>query len=631
METVTSLLHLMLWLSGLTLMGNAVLKTFNIKELKGMSHTVLSYWLGYVLYGCFMFILGLSNLFTSLNAWFFLILGVLSLAIFRPQLKFKFYHFEKDHIPTFVFAGLALLSLPAAMLPPTDTAALTQHFSVAKQFVNTGGLFFIERAFSFPLMSEMLNTAAYLIGGEKLMLLHSWSVTIMAVLTAYALARKRLRPTASWVFAMLILTVPAIFTGVANGSPIFVLMGLVTAAAVAFGYYASSENKRWLTITALLTGATATVSLLGLFIVPAFIVASIFAMKNHSLTKLLGHLEMFAAIALVFGSQWYVWAYMNSGDPLFPLMFDMDWTPLTGWSGNQEIFFNHFYLDLRNGFERTFSVLVWDYPLAVTIGQAFGANVAIVGPLFLIALAPSIFLFLRRFPFMTWEQHVTPQDLYMLVFILFYAFWFYFSHTLEASALLTMLPLVVLPAWVWGVQVTALAGSKIRYAFMAFAGVIILFQSTFSILLNIPKTEVFFRGVTVENYLENTLPGYLISREINENASPDETVLYTENLPSLGYYTDTHVVYAPIALQETIPLSYAAPSDVFTSMLKEGITYWATSGNPMHEDNDTFENAHQTVRKLIKYGCLVPVRRINEESRAASFIFKVSPRCSGTV
>lgn len=253
---------------------------------------------------------------------------------------------------------------------------------------------------------------------------------------------------------------------------------------------------------------------------------------------------------------------------------------------------------------------------------------------------------------MTWAQHVGAQELYMLLFIIYYTLWFCFGFSQDPVQLLPVLPLLLLPAFVWFLGVDAkLRLIQSRFIYLALFTVIgvqmsLIFQN------NKDELAVWTKYTNKADYLQENIPSYGFARFLNDSLSSPVRVMHS--IAGLGYFLKRDDFYAPVTLQQQVPLSSGTMTANVNALWKNNVTHWAFDSNPEVRANDTFFNAHHIARKMIAYGCLkkvsefegmrytptVPllaVRResINKELYRAEFtattysLYQVVPYCAG--
>lgn len=631
-----------LWFLGLVAIGHSVTSLLSLNSLERMQRLSLNYWIGYVVYGWVLFFpAAMQKLDVNASLYVFALAIPGALMVLKRTRKEKYVHFDKGHLFAVLLLGVALINLSGAAVPPTEADSLAYHFYLPKTFVEHGGLFFQPNAIEMvsAFLGHMVSTGAYAAGGESLMLLHAWTSSLMAGVAAYALARRRLRPAASWVFAALVYTVPAMTYAATNGIVEPRLMGVTCAAVLAFIYYARSERASWLIVTALLLGGALAMKYFAMFLVAAFGIAFFFAIKCMEWKKIIPHVILFGLVVLLFGSQWYGWNYIHTGDPVFPSLYSL--MGHTGWSAEQARYFSEHFLAGEKMIDRTTMNFMWHYPVDVTLnGGQFDSGRTGLGALFLIALVPSVFWFCKRFPFMTWDKHVGVLEFCILIFLVYYALFFFMGPSGRIRHLLPVLPLLMLPAWVWGQKIFALARGGERFLLATGVAAVLVVQAGVVVLANKSAASVWFKYADKESYLVSNAYGYELADMVNKNLTQEDKVLVTSPR-TLNYYLDIPSLYAPGRFQEIVPLGHGTTTGVLNALWREEVTHWLTVNDAFDSKNDSFDNGHHMIRRLTKLGCLkqvgeregyLPTSRTVDTlggSYVTYYVHKVIPYCAG--
>ncbi len=282
----------------------------------------------------------------------------------------------------------------AVLAPEIEYDALWYHLYLPARWLSAGSpVDLIEEYISlYPLGWEMLYGAAMALGGPvAAKAVHFVCLPLVGV-TASMLAT-RLFPRANpWVAAALVVTAPTVLWESTTAYVDLALAWYVALAVYALVRYDMVRDRRWLIVGATMMGSALGIKHLGL--VALAITSIILAFRETRLAT--GRdaarvVVVFAAIALAIASPWYIRAYADSGNPVFPELYSVFGArPETRWSPDAERslrrFKDHF------GRSRTavhLATLPWD----VTVhGASYGGT---FGPLFLI-LVPAAASWRRR-------------------------------------------------------------------------------------------------------------------------------------------------------------------------------------------------------------------------------------------
>lgn len=235
-----------------------------------------------------------------------------------------------------VAAAVALGDLFEALAPPTDADSLAYHYAIPRQILREGHLVFIPRALdgAIPLLQQMTSLVALAVGGERAMTLWAGLSGWAAVLLTYAAARRHLGRDWSLAAALVVATLPAWLYGAGTGQVEVRLAALVLAMALALG---DAAGKRDLG-TAALAGLAAGLAIATKY--PALFLALIGGLMLLGQRRGVAKAAVYGVVAGLAGCQWYLWNWVNIGDPVFPMLYGILTYPAEApWSLEQNELF----------------------------------------------------------------------------------------------------------------------------------------------------------------------------------------------------------------------------------------------------------------------------------------------------
>ena len=215
-----------------------------------------------------------------------------------------------------------------ALVPPLAWDEVSYHLPIPQIYIDAGGFVSIPTIVhsNWPAGMEMLNMIALLMGSE---ILPHLVVTAMVVLTAlgvFRFAYQHLDPSTGWLAAALYLTMPMVrfLAGVAliEGA-----LGFFGFMAIWSGYeWLESRSWRDLALAGVLGGLTASIKLTGAAIpIGVGLVVLVCLLLRHR-NQARGHLAQFVAygaIALIVTAPWYLRGTINTGNPVWPFMYQI--------------------------------------------------------------------------------------------------------------------------------------------------------------------------------------------------------------------------------------------------------------------------------------------------------------------
>ena len=407
--------------------------------LDWLQRVAWSFVLGIGVLGWLLFFVGVSGYLSP--AWLLatLLIGVPGLVFLgRPQgLPGQ----GMSHFERLLLAGLLLaLSLDGleGLSPPADADTLAYHFATPKLFLEQGRIFFIPRAVdgAAPLLLQMTYASALGLGGEKALTLWTMVSGWGTAFLLFVVARNHMSRAWALVITLLWLTTPAVLYGGGTGQVEVRNAGFVILAVAALMRGRETELVRYVALAGLAVGMFVANKYTGLF----FAVAcggAILTFKRWPRRVL-----VFGALSLLAGFQWYLWNFIHTGDPVFPMLFPVIggadypfWDALHHQALQNDLFFG------ERGIPNTPPWML-AYPFLATFAtsEAFDSGRAGFGP-FLLLILPFALAGLWRF-----RRDVATGAwlLPVLVVFTFYVLWFLSGSSQRARHLVPLYPLALL-------------------------------------------------------------------------------------------------------------------------------------------------------------------------------------------
>lgn len=469
----------------------------------------------------------------------------------RPVARF-------DGIEWLALGLLALafaISVFEAVSPPTDADSLAYHFALPKQFLEAGRLVFVPRAIdgAAPLLPQMTYMAALAVGGERAMTLWVAITGWASAAVVYVVARRHLARTTAALLAVAFYTVPAVVYGAGSGQVEVKLAMFAALAAVAIAQVLRTGDGRFAILAGLCAGFFIGGKFTGLLFAACSLVVIVLQRNGWR------HGALFAAAAFVAGFQWLAWNALNTGDPMFPMLFR--WLPAGDsaiWSATHDAFFRAEW----NGGELPLPKTLWEllaYPVRATFFplHAFDAGRTGFGPL------PVLF-----FPFAVaaawrYRDRIAGSDLWPMaaVCLLYYIAWFFIGPSQRLRHLLPLLPILLI---VLAVAARRWADGAACRATVALAlGATIAIQGAGQIVYAKRYIERAISGESRESFLARSVAGYPAVAWINLHLPKDSRVATDSR--QLIYLFDTRVFYAHPVDQAELELG---PSATLSAFLK---------------------------------------------------------------
>ena len=519
----------------------------------------------------------------------------------RPWNKWQHFldrkiHFS-DSIIIFSILLVAICTFIAASLPQTYVDGLVFRLPYLEHLKSFGGIPFHQYlwAWLIPQPTILLFAPAYYFLGE---VGAAWSVLIFSFILGWVIFEfTRLftkNDTASLLAVLVILANPIIWTfstAVYNDIPIaaYSLAGLFLVIKAA-----QSTDYKLLTVAALLIGFACSIKLNA----PIFLAASlgIIFVFSAQVRQLLLNPKVFITIlcGLLAMLPWYIWVYLQTGNPLFPFLHDYlgtydEFTAAATYSAEATKLF---------GFDVSL-ISILSLPWNLTFNtSSFGGYVnGTFGPS-LIILLPLMFLgFSKRI------RGVPHKNLPMLLSLVLAAMatvamlvvainMVYFRYILSAYILLVI---VSIASFLFGKYV------KIHWLASLTIGVFsILFLVSVGTRLNYAGglgDEVYFGKQTRAEYINNITHG--IQDYLNANLQADETVLTSDFFHVNRINTQTFFVSSKESL-----FGLVADFDKLKKFVKKNnVRYWVIDkANSVYHRNNLNIFGQYLAEDKIVYG-----------------------------
>lgn len=337
------------------------------------------------------------------------------------------------------FAVAMVFDLAEGLSPPADADTLAYHFADAKDWLAAGHLVFVPRAVdgAVPLLIQAGYVPALGLGGEKALTLWAMLSGWAAVAMTYVVGRRFLPPAWAAAVALVFMTLPAEVYAGGSGQVEPRLALMATLALVATADARASGKRGFAVIAGLAVGFYIGAKYLGLlFAVPCGLVLLL-------QRRWFSHGLVFGLAVLAAGFQWYWWNWINAGDPVFPMLFDLLGSPY--WSPEQAATFRQAYLDVESPLPRTVWWFLY-YPIYATIGgnETIEATRTGLGP-YLLLLPPFVAMGIWRA-----RRHIASHPLATaaLVALGFYVLWFFIGPSQRVRHLLPLMPVGLIAATV---------------------------------------------------------------------------------------------------------------------------------------------------------------------------------------
>ena len=562
--------------------------------------------LGVGLLGWVLFFPGIFGALTPTVTWGLVIVGVVILIIRIDALKAVS---KRTPFVPVEYLLLALLFFAAGMdfiegtAPPVDADTLAYHFALPAQFVADGQIAFIPRAVSgaIPMLMHMTYAAAITTGGELALTLWAMLTGWAPGLLMYAIARRYIDRT--WALALLavFITTPAVLYGGGSGQ-IEIRCAAFALATVLFLLTAERRaSYQALALAGLCAGFFIATKYYGLIFAGAAGLVVIYHRDG------LRRGFVFAAAALVAGSQWYIWNYLHTGDPVFPMLTNMLQFS-DSWIWTQE-FGTYFSKTLALGelpLDRT--LINWLlYPVYTTFNlvPALEGGRTGLGVLLILILPTAILGLIPKDP----QRHhfLVP----LIIVGIFYTVWFFSGTTQRTRHLLSVYPLLLFA--MYPAAIAGVSKWRLQWPLAVGLGAIIVIQLAGQGVFTLNYAQHIYYGESRAAFFDRNVPGANSARWINQNLSEEtKTGFMNRQLAYLikrpAYMMHPHIQ----TLIDTRPTNVDAAK--FAAQLRrQNLTHVLIPGDRKIPATTNIQGVpfFNMVGELAEIGCLKPIKGLD--------------------
>jgi len=560
----------------------------------------LGFTLGMGTIGWILFFFGIGGGFSALTFWLVTGFGIFLLA-------FLFRTYPSPRWPgeitpvTVVLLAILIVVLSFDVLegisPPADADTLAYHFSIPKQFVDSGRIEFVPRALSgaVPLLLHMTYAAALAMGGEMGLTLWAMVTGWIPAILVFGVARRSVDPPAAFALAVLFLTTPAVLYGGGSGQIEVMLAGIVLASAIVLVDARETGSRRTAAVAGILTGFFVGAKYFGLIYAGSAGLILLFHRRGIRLAVIFG------IAATVAGVQWYVWNWWHTGDPVFPALFHALSLPDAAfWTGEYGEYSRKFHSAIENPLAPT--VLNWLlYPVIATfdVVKSLESGRTGFGILAFLLLPLSLAGAVRR-GFLNRTVAV-----FFLLSAIFFTVWFFSMTSQRVRHLLPVYPLLLVAGYM--LAYNAARHFHVMRTFAFSVGLVLAIQVAGQGLFGSNYARFVFSNETREEFLGRNIGGAAAAFWINRNLTKSDKVGYMDR--ELGYLFDVPAFMLHPNLQALVDFRpIAGNAEIFIRQVQEQrISHFLFNTSSLRSNAAAKQPAALMITALIGAGCLTEI------------------------
>ena len=528
--------------------------------------------LGIGILGWLLFFPGVLASFSPVIFWAAIVIGVAAFLYRLTSLKGIADRQPLNTLDALLYLVLAVIAgfdLLEAVAPAADADSLAYHFALPRDFIADGQISFVPRAVSgaIPLLVHMTYAAALSTGGELTLTFWTAVTGWAPALLLYALVRRELNRTWSLTLLALCLTTPAVLYGGGSGQ-IEIRCAAFALAAVMFLLIANKEaSYRILALAGIATGFFIASKYYGLIFAGAI---GLVVIVHHDGFK---RSLVFSTAAIVTGFQWYLWNYIHTGDPVFPMLTNLLHFPDTPyWNSDFGKYFSDALARGELPLERSF--LNWAlypvYSIFNLIERLEGGRTGL-GVVSILILPAAVIGILRT------KDSRRELLIPLVIAAVFFTVWFFSGTTQRTRHLLPVYPLILLvmfPAAVRLVQQFHLI-----WPFTAGMAAALIIQLAGHGLFTLNYARHAFGPESRTGFLDRNVPGANAAYWINEHLADDAKIGFMNR--QLAYLIKIHAFMIHPHIQVVVDARpQTNDAKMFVSQIKrKGLTHLLLSGN----------------------------------------------------
>ena len=589
--------------------GAMILCIFKIdKALRWGERASWSFVLGLGVLGWLLFLVGVLGQLSTTSMLIVLILGVPGIVLLgRPEISSDTPLGTIERVLLAVLlAALALDSLEGVS-PPADADTLAYHFSTPKLFLEAGRIFFIPRAVdgAAPLLLQMTYTPVLGLGGEVALTLWTMVSGWGTALLLFVIALNHMSRCWALAIALIWLTTPVVLYGGGAGHVEVRNAGFVLLCVAALMRAQETGWLRYVAVAGLVAGFFIASKYTGLLFAIACLPA-LLTLRRWPLQTV-----VFGGMALAAGFQWYLWNFLNTGDPVYPMLF-----PVIGnadypyWNAAHQLALqNNLFLGERAVANTPLWMLAYPFLATFATSGIFDSGRAGMGP-FLLLILPFVvggFWRYRR------DIKNGPWLVALIALTLFYGVWFLSGSSQRVRHLTPLYPIALLMcaflASRWSKSVKAMWP-------LAFAVMLTLsIQMTGHGASSVNYARHVFTGESRDAFYERNVSGYAAVKWINDNLTGGDKVMFTNR--QLHYLINVPSYYSHPSNEAFVDIRPAAdnPSRYYRQLKDLGVSHILTTSTQLnHATAGADYRGTGQWRALLASGCVKEISRIPTHS-----------------
>ncbi len=466
------------------------------------------------------------------------------------------------HFQDLLIAALSLMVLICLLAglktPETSNDSLCYHLHLPKVFLANQhiGKVPFEINSLFPFFMEMLYTLGLGLGSVSLAKFFHFYAGILGTFGIMSISRKYVSNRSAWIAGLIFFTTPGIVNQIASTYVDVAYASYSFLTLYALALWMQTEKKIWLFVAGLLMGLTLGIKYLGaITFLASLLTIIIFSIskRNFRLTLLM----IFIAGAILSGAYWYLRAWVEWGNPVYPYFA---W--LFG-SGDRSIHYDDI------GVSKTFLNFIkipWTITMSPQTFEGFGDN---IGPAYL-AWVPGLFIFRKSLsPFKFW---------------IFYAIFYLTAWFLLGQSLRFLFPILPVLALLSAISIEDLFKRCPSWISTLLISVVFLIHSGLALYHYRGDFNFALGRESREHYLASKERSFEIATYVNQNLPTNAKILNAEEVHQ--FYFDRPLVREALYSRDSHYETQAKNlTEVIERLRLEGFTHILSATSTRQDPN----------------------------------------------
>lgn len=280
------------------------------------------------IYSYIIFSLGILGILYKETVFFSTFVFIILSLLFYKKNKYEIprINLKKNNLSPFliIFGILAGINLIGAFGPELSFDALWYHLTIPKIFIESHQIEFIPGSLLYysvmPKLGDMLYIPALMLNSEILAKLIQWSFGILTSFVIYIISRKYFAKKASFL-AVLVFYGSLVVAWESTVAYVDLIRTFFEIMAV-WGVinFFETKDRKWLIEAALMLGFAVSTKFIAIASLPIFIIIFLLFIKDKKLA--IKNSLIFSGIVFFVTLPWLVFSYVNTSNPLYPILSD---------------------------------------------------------------------------------------------------------------------------------------------------------------------------------------------------------------------------------------------------------------------------------------------------------------------